>query len=87
DPNFRLYRYSPGQLFGAHYHEEADDGDPTHVGVNTLLVYLTGKEEVDGGDTRFFAGWAGRRAKVVAEVAPVDGMGLLHAQGTLCMLH
>ncbi|CAI0404141.1 unnamed protein product [Linum tenue] len=89
-----------GQRFGRHIDESADIGDGKRT-YYTLLIYLSGsskakasKSELDsqkdasmvplvGGETVFY-GW---RNNVVAEVAPAEGMALLHIHGDKCMLH
>ncbi|XVE64143.1 hypothetical protein DITRI_Ditri07aG0078000 [Diplodiscus trichospermus] len=99
NPNIRFYRYSIGQRFGQHIDESVDLGQRrrTHY---TLLIYLSGalktrgkgyssnlkdsaSEPLVGGETVFY----GTRNGVVAEVAPVEGMALLHIHGDKCMLH
>ncbi|KAF2311831.1 hypothetical protein GH714_026953 [Hevea brasiliensis] len=99
NPNIRFYRYKAGQRFGRHIDESVDlgDGKRTHY---TLLIYLSGdskaktkndpngskdssSEPLVGGETVFY----GSRNGVVAEVAPTEGMALLHIHGDKCMLH
>ncbi|KAK9914166.1 hypothetical protein M0R45_037958 [Rubus argutus] len=99
NPNIRFYRYKAGQRFGRHIDESVDleDGRLTHY---TLLIYLSGgfkpkakndvstprdssSEPLVGGETVFY----GSRNSVVAEVAPAEGMALLHIHGHKCMLH
>ncbi|KAK7270525.1 hypothetical protein RIF29_23737 [Crotalaria pallida] len=91
NPNIRLYRYKVGQRFGRHIDESVHlgDGKRTHY---TLLVYLSGgpadpaDSSVDplvGGETVFY----GPRNSTVAEVAPTEGMALLHIHGDKCLLH
>ncbi|EEF51467.1 uncharacterized protein LOC8258321 isoform X2 [Ricinus communis] len=99
NPNIRFYRYKVGQRFGQHIDESVDlgDGKRTHY---TLLIYLSGDskaktkndpnaskdfspESLVGGETVFY----GSRNRVVAEVAPTEGMALLHIHGDKCMLH
>ncbi|KAG8638446.1 uncharacterized protein LOC110630950 isoform X2 [Manihot esculenta] len=99
NPNIRFYRYKAGQRFGRHIDESVDlgDGKRTHY---TLLIYLSGDskartkhdpndskdsslEPLVGGETVFY----GSRNGVVAEVAPTEGMALLHIHGDKCMLH
>ncbi|KAF5185731.1 2-oxoglutarate (2OG) and Fe(II)-dependent oxygenase superfamily protein [Thalictrum thalictroides] len=82
NPNIRFYRYNVGQRFGRHIDESVDlvDGSQTYY---TLLIYLSGGsngesgESLVGGETVFY----GSRRGVVAEVAPVEGMALLHIHG------
>ncbi|XP_007038542.2 PREDICTED: uncharacterized protein LOC18605467 isoform X1 [Theobroma cacao] len=99
NPNIRFYRYKVGQRFGRHIDESVDlgGGKRTHY---TLLIYLSGgsktngksdssnqkdsvSEPLVGGETVFY----GSRNGVVAEVAPAEGMALLHIHGDKCMLH
>ncbi|KAI4383081.1 hypothetical protein MLD38_008961 [Melastoma candidum] len=100
NPNVRFYRYKVGQRFGRHIDESVDlgGGKRTHY---TLLIYLSGgsssKAKIDpgnanggpsseplvGGETVFY----GPRNRVVAEIAPMEGMALLHLHGDKCMLH
>ncbi|KAJ8771447.1 hypothetical protein K2173_026624 [Erythroxylum novogranatense] len=96
NPNIRFYRYKVGQRFGRHFDESINlgEGKRTHY---TLLIYLSGissaKSKTDakdtsleplvGGETVFY----GSRNGVVAEVAPTEGMALLHIHGDKCMLH
>ncbi|KAF6160419.1 hypothetical protein GIB67_019188 [Kingdonia uniflora] len=99
NPNIRLYRYKTGQRFGRHIDESVDLGDGSWT-YYTLLVYLSGDsrtkpnsdlaskgnssaEPLVGGETVFYDS----RRGVVAEVAPVEGMALLHIHGEKCMLH
>lgn len=97
NPNIRFYRYKVGQRFGRHIDESVDLGDGRHTHY-TLLIYLSGspqskgKSDVKslgntdplvGGETVFY----GSRNKVVAEVAPAEGMALVHIHGDKCMLH
>ncbi|XP_048326464.2 uncharacterized protein LOC107414416 [Ziziphus jujuba] len=98
NPNIRFYRYKVGQRFGRHIDESVDigEGKRTHY---TLLIYLSGgtpkgknnvknpkdssSDHLLGGETVFY----GSRNGVVAEVAPTEGMALLHIHGDKCMLH
>jgi len=99
NPYVRVYSYAPGQRFSRHYDdtEEVERGR-RHTGF-TLLIYLSGgggssskKEEggggscspcFRGGETNFYSDGG----KLVASVAPVTGMALLHRHGDRCMLH
>ncbi|KAH9626062.1 hypothetical protein KSS87_001987 [Heliosperma pusillum] len=97
NPNIRFYRYKAGQRFGRHIDESVDLGDGKHT-YYTLLIYLSGGfksksksddksssdvEPLAGGETVFY----GSRNSVVAEVAPEEGMALVHIHGDKCMLH
>ncbi|XP_072963140.1 uncharacterized protein [Typha angustifolia] len=88
NPNIRLYRYTVGQRFGRHIDESVDLGEGQKTQY-TLLIYLSGKSSnqdsstLVGGETVFYD----QRRGIVAEVAPVQGMALLHIHGDKCMLH
>ncbi|GJN30104.1 hypothetical protein PR202_gb18383 [Eleusine coracana subsp. coracana] len=90
NPNIRFYRYTEGQRFGRHIDESVDLGDGSRT-YYTLLIYLSGKggakdssgQALVGGETVFYD----HRGGVVAEVAPEQGMALLHLHGAKCMLH
>ncbi|PON69946.1 Prolyl 4-hydroxylase, alpha subunit [Parasponia andersonii] len=98
NPNIRFYRYKVGQRFGRHIDESVNIGEGKHTHY-TLLIYLSGSvckgkndlknskdspsEPLVGGETVFY----GSRNSVVAEVAPAEGMALLHIHGDKCMLH
>ncbi|KAB1210772.1 hypothetical protein CJ030_MR6G019837 [Morella rubra] len=99
NPNIRFYRYKVGQRFGRHIDASVDlgEGKRTHY---TLLIYLSGgfkpkaknylnsdtdssSELLAGGETVFYSS----RNVVVAEVAPTEGVALLHVHGEKCLLH
>ncbi|XP_042504903.1 uncharacterized protein LOC122081738 [Macadamia integrifolia] len=98
NPNIRFYRYNVGQRFGRHIDESVDLPDKCRT-YYTLLIYLSGgvrhkgsshpgskqesSESLVGGETVFYDS----RRGIVAEVAPVEGMALLHIHGDKCMLH
>ncbi|KAK9143575.1 hypothetical protein Syun_012975 [Stephania yunnanensis] len=102
NPNIRFYRYKVGQRFGRHIDESVDLGNGRRT-YYTLLVYLSGgpvglktktknvsgtsqessTEALVGGETVFYD----NRQRIVAEVAPIEGMALLHLHGAQCMLH
>ncbi|XP_008803774.2 uncharacterized protein LOC103717237 isoform X2 [Phoenix dactylifera] len=99
NPNIRFYRYKVGQRFGRHIDESVDLGDGCKTQY-TLLIYLSGsegskvKKSVGGNQESFMQSLVGgetvfydQRQGVVAEVAPVEGMALLHIHGAKCMLH
>ena len=84
NPNVRVYRYAPGDVFKLHY-DDSDAIDDRHATRYTLLLYLT---PCGGGETRFFAEAGPRRApKLVAAVAPTPGLALLHVHGDACLPH
>ncbi|GAU15487.1 hypothetical protein TSUD_45250 [Trifolium subterraneum] len=94
--------YKVGQRFGRHIDESNDLGDGKRTRY-TLLVYLSGGpgelkskakndsnkttdssfDRLVGGETVFY----GSRNSIVAEVAPIEGMALLHIHGDKCLLH
>uniref|UniRef100_A0A2N9HNA4 Prolyl 4-hydroxylase alpha subunit domain-containing protein n=1 Tax=Fagus sylvatica TaxID=28930 RepID=A0A2N9HNA4_FAGSY len=99
NPNIRFYRYTVGQCFGQHYDAIIDLGEGKSTRF-TLLVYLNGgpkpkakndlsssndhsSEPLVGGETVFYDS----RNAIVAEVAPTEGMALLHLHGDKCMMH
>ncbi|KAH6828214.1 2-oxoglutarate and oxygenase superfamily protein [Perilla frutescens var. hirtella] len=100
NPNIRFYRYSAGQRFGRHIDESNDLGEGRRT-YYTLLIYLSGApgkskakskndsssqdslDQLVGGETVFY----GPRNALVAEVAPTEGMALVHIHGDKCMLH
>ncbi|PWN36637.1 uncharacterized protein FA14DRAFT_4964 [Meira miltonrushii] len=92
--NIRIYRYDPGAIFACHYDDHSID---PHFGPSwgktewTLLVYLTGEPEVQGGQTVFYKGHTRPKDGIQSEnaiVAPLmKGAALLHRHGKACMLH
>ncbi|KAK1710442.1 hypothetical protein BDP67DRAFT_103398 [Colletotrichum lupini] len=95
NPNIRIYRYSKGQYFDAHYDDsnkvslniDASSGPVTCKTTWTLLLYLTSSAEgCVGGETVFFPNDR-RSAKEEIPVALETGMLLLHKHGDDCMLH
>ncbi|KAK4229039.1 putative prolyl 4-hydroxylase 4 [Podospora fimiseda] len=95
NPNIRVYRYTKGQFFDAHY----DDSNnvslstpiapaPTQAKTTwTLLLYLTSQAEgCMGGETVFYP-HDRRLAREEIPIAPETGMLLLHKHGDDCMLH
>lgn len=93
--NLRIYRYCPGHYFGSHYDDsvavdvEVPPGDDYAVVPGrtrwTLLIYLTGDGEVDGGATVFYPD---DNNKARAEsFKPRKGMALLHKHGDDCLFH
>lgn len=95
---WQIYRYEPGQAFAPHY------DDTVKVGKNhtewTLLVYLSGSDEVEGGETAFYpcgvpptsdsGGVRKRKIRPGEEDVVVDlrkGLALLHRHGRECLLH
>ncbi|KZL83700.1 l-ascorbic acid binding protein [Colletotrichum incanum] len=95
NPNIRIYRYSKGQYFDAHYDDsnnvsltlDPSTGPVTCKTTWTLLLYLTSSAEgCVGGETVFFPNDR-RSAKEEIPVALETGMLLLHKHGDDCMLH
>ncbi|KKA27941.1 hypothetical protein TD95_001212, partial [Thielaviopsis punctulata] len=93
NPNIRIYRYTPGQFFDAHYDDWnavtlAKDGVAVPAKTTwTLLLYLTSTDDgCKGGETVFYP-FDRRVAKEEVAVPPETGMLLLHKHGNDCMLH
>lgn len=93
--NIRIYRYDPGDIFACHYDDHSTD---PHYGPTfgrtewTLLIYLTGEPDIQGGQTVFYKSHtrpkAGINATDKAVVAPLQkGAALFHRHGKVCMLH
>mmetsp|Transcript_19847 Transcript_19847/g.32620 ORF Transcript_19847/g.32620 Transcript_19847/m.32620 type:complete len:248 (+) Transcript_19847:631-1374(+) len=83
-PNIRIYRYTKGQRFGKHIDESCFDEESQAWSEFTLLFYLN-DEGLEGGETAFFKGNTG--GKLVLQVPPETGTGLLHWHGDRCLLH
>lgn len=87
NPNLRMYRYRSGHYFGKHYDElvrcSTENGG---YGTTkwTLLIYLTGGDEFEGGGTIFYDN--SRRIEPL-NVHPSKGMALLHKHGDDCLMH
>ena len=96
NPNIRIYRYTKGQFFGAHYdaYNLVDFSGADGVSIPgrttwTLLVYLSGPATgCTGGETVFYpdAPKKGPRPEPVVAALEV-GLALLHRHGAECMLH
>lgn len=92
--NIRIYRYDPGAHFACHYDDHSTD---PHFGPGwgrtewTLLVYLSGEPDVQGGQTVFYKGHVRPKNGMQSEnaiVVPLQkGAALLHRHGKVCMLH
>lgn len=86
--NIRVYRYEPGDIFGAHYDDHSID---PHYGPSfgksewTLLFYLSGEEDgVKGGQTVFYRTHTIPKKKTEENtvVAPLlRGAALFHRHG------
>ncbi|PSR85723.1 alpha subunit of prolyl 4-hydroxylase, partial [Coniella lustricola] len=92
-PNIRIYRYSPGQFFDAHYDDSntirftSNQGPVVTRTTWTLLLYLTSAADgCHGGETVFYPNDR-KTAKEEIAVPPETGMVLLHKHGHDCMLH
>ncbi len=88
-PKIRLYHYLPQTFFGPHYDDNLRDPQTGLSSRWTLLVYLTGEPEVQGGETVFqLLGKRkkGKKAETVA-VSLKAGRAVLHKHGVDCMLH
>ncbi|CAL1704959.1 unnamed protein product [Somion occarium] len=85
--NIRMYKYTPGQHFGAHYDDSVRDPLTGAKSEWTLLVYLSGAEDgVQGGETVFYRDQRGKPREVIT--APLTrGSALLHRHGNECLLH
>lgn len=81
NPQLRIYRYLKGHYFGKHYDEsvKALKGRTRW----TLLIYLTGDEEFEGGGTIFHPPFS----KKALNIHPSKGMALLHKHGDDCLMH
>ncbi|KAK0717067.1 hypothetical protein B0T26DRAFT_675437 [Lasiosphaeria miniovina] len=92
--NIRVYRYSPGQFFDAHYDDSNNVLVTTETGDSlpakttwTLLLYLTSSSDgCVGGETVFYP-YDRQSAKEAIIVSLETGMLLLHKHGHDCMLH
>ena len=98
NPSLRVYKYAPGEVFGAHFDDSAD----TALGRTelTFLLYLTGggggggggvipginDGTLHGGDTVFYRG-AHDDAKETHRVKPVCGTSLMFRHGAACAPH
>lgn len=91
NPQLRVYRYIKGHHFGKHYDESVAcplAHDPTVQGKTkwTLLIYLTGGKEFEGGDTIFYPETVRGKTETIS-VHPDKGMALLHKHGDDCLKH
>lgn len=91
NPQLRVYRYIKGHHFGKHYDESVVcplAHDPKSQGKTkwTLLIYLTGGKEFEGGDTIFYPETVRGKSEVIS-VHPNKGMALLHKHGDDCLKH
>jgi predicted 2-oxoglutarate/Fe(II)-dependent dioxygenase YbiX len=82
--NIRIYRYTPGQKFECHYDDTVKDNETGMWSEWTLLIYLTGDEELTGGETVFYKT---QKKKSSVTVQPIKGTALLHRHGASCLLH
>ncbi|CUS20623.1 LAQU0S01e10836g1_1 [Lachancea quebecensis] len=82
NPQIRAYRYEKGHRFAKHY-----DSSVVVQGIGsshwTLLVYLSGGDDLIGGDTVFYAPHTGE----ATNIHPQPGLALLHKHGDDCLLH
>lgn len=79
NPNFRFYRYGPGQRFGRHI-DESVSLSTTEFTEYTLLIYLSTPV---GGETVFYD----RKGRKSVIVQPRAGLMLLHRHGSMCLEH
>ncbi|OAX80263.1 hypothetical protein ACJ72_05404 [Emergomyces africanus] len=102
NPNIRIYRYQPGQLFDKHYDDSVSltipstNTTPTIRAKTTwtLLIYLT---TCTGGETVFYPEEPPSKTKSKSSKASLQpeplivsletGMALLHRHGERCLLH
>jgi predicted 2-oxoglutarate/Fe(II)-dependent dioxygenase YbiX len=82
--NIRIYRYTPGQRFECHYDDTVRDEKTRLWSEWTLLIYLTGEDEMAGGETVFYRS---EKKKSAVTVKPSKGTALLHRHGASCLLH
>ncbi|GAB5591722.1 hypothetical protein Unana1_06622 [Umbelopsis nana] len=82
--NIRIYRYTPGQRFECHYDDTVRDEKTRLWSEWTLLIYLTGKHDMTGGETVFYKT---EKKKSSVVVKPGKGTALLHRHGANCLLH
>ncbi|KAI0463657.1 hypothetical protein LJB42_002661 [Komagataella kurtzmanii] len=92
NPQLRIYRYLKGHYFGKHYDDSVTafmDFKEKVKGLSrwTLLIYLTGDTEFEGGGTVFHYNDPKSRKQVELNVHPSKGMALLHKHGDDCLLH
>lgn len=88
NPQLRIYRYKEGHHFNQHYDESVECSPRKGILGKTgwtLLVYLTGDEEFQGGSTIFYPDHNGGLKGL--KVIPKKGMALLHKHGDDCLLH
>lgn len=76
DPNFRYYRYDPGQRFKRHRDGAVESADGTQRSRLTFLLYLNA--DCEGGDTVFseYEFKDGERIVHELRVVPTAGRGL-----------
>lgn len=84
NPQLRIYRYRKGHHFGKHYDEAVLVDKPKGKTKWTLLIYLTGDEEFEGGGTIFYPK---HNSKEGMNIHPRKGMALLHKHGDDCLQH
>lgn len=89
NPQLRVYRYTAGHFFGKHYDESVIcpiASDPSKKGHTkwTLLIYLSGGDDLAGGATIFYP--EGRGVPPL-KVNPRRGTALLHKHGDDCLKH
>ncbi|KAK6465115.1 hypothetical protein DFJ63DRAFT_332548 [Scheffersomyces coipomensis] len=89
NPQLRIYRYKKGHHFGKHYDESVtclreENGTGKGRTKWTLLIYLTGDEEFDGGATIFYPDYRGAKP---LSIHPSKGMALFHKHGDDCLKH
>ncbi|KAI5953824.1 hypothetical protein CANMA_004662 [Candida margitis] len=88
NPQLRIYRYTQGHHFGAHYDDSVVCTVPPEGKIKgktdwTLLIYLTGDDEFKGGGTIFYPDYGSE----ALNIHPSKGMALLHKHGDACLRH
>ncbi|AAS50787.2 ABR017Cp [Eremothecium gossypii ATCC 10895] len=82
NPQLRLYRYQKGHHFGKHYDESVSVPGAGRTQW-TVLIYLSGGDSLEGGDTVFYK----YHERGHEAVHPMPGLALLHKHGDDCLLH
>lgn len=89
NPQLRIYRYIKGHFFGKHYDDSVTcpiASDPSQKGETkwTVLIYLSGDDNLKGGATIFHPDTRGAQP---LKVQPRKGTALLHKHGPDCLKH
>jgi 2OG-Fe(II) oxygenase superfamily len=95
--NIRLYRYTVGQSFGKHIDESKDDEGGLGVTKLTVLIYLSGDENIEsrqrhlltgadylvGGETRFYSERITSNSRKSKQIVEVELCSVKPAAGKL----